>query len=110
MENEKLILEMLKKMDERMIKMDEQLINMDARMKEGFTKVDARFDAIDERFDKIESRLEKVHNRLLIMAMPEVEPTEEELEAIRIGKEQIENGEFTRYTTFEELKRDIMKD
>ena len=110
MENEKLILEMLKKMDERMIKMDEQLINMNARMQEGFEKIDARFDAIDERFDKIENRLEKIHNTLLIMNMPTYEPTEEELEAIRIGEEQFENGEFTSYDSVDDLVKELMND
>ena len=47
---------------------------------------------------------------LLKMAIPEETPTEEEREAIRRGREQIANGEYTQYATFEEMVKDIMGD
>ena len=64
-----------------------------------------------ELVDKIpEEKLEELRIVLLKMAIPEVEATEEELEAIRKGKEEIERGEFTRYATFEEMERYFMND
>ena len=62
-----------------------------------------------ELVDKIpESKLEELRKTLLIMSIPEETPTAEEREAIRQGKEQIANGDFTHYATFEEMEKDIM--
>lgn len=57
-----------------------------------------------------EAKLEELRKALLIMAMPEEAPTEEEIEAIKKGEEQIAKGEFTRYESFDELIKDIMGD
>jgi len=64
-----------------------------------------------ELVDKIpEEKLEELRIVLLKMAIPEVEATPEELEAIRIGKEQFANGEFTSYNSISELEKDLMND
>lgn len=64
-----------------------------------------------ELVDKIpEEKLEELRKVLLIMAITEVEPSEEELEAIRRGKEQFANGEFTSYKSFSELEKDFLDD
>ena len=64
-----------------------------------------------ELVDKIpESKLSELRMVLLKMAIPEVEPTAEEREAIRRGKEQIAKGEYTHYKSFADLERDIMND
>ena len=103
MENEKLILEMLAEMNKTMLEMKQEQIEMRVEMREGF-------ESVIKRIDTVENRLEKIHNTLLIMNMPTYEPTEEELEAIRIGKEQFANGEYTSYNSIEEMKKDIMND
>ena len=62
-----------------------------------------------ELIDKIpEEKLPELRMLLLKMAIPEVEPTPEEIEAIRRGREQFARGEFVHYNSFEELERDIM--
>lgn len=53
------------------------------------------------------NKLKEVEKILKIMAMPEEVPTKEELEAIRIGEEQIRNGEFLDYTQ-EEFKKEMI--
>lgn len=64
-----------------------------------------------ELVDKIpEAKLEELRKVLLIMAMPEFIPTEEELEAIKRGKEQFEKGEYVSFSTFEEMERYFMAD
>ena len=64
-----------------------------------------------ELVDKIpKEKLEELRIVLLKMAIPEVEATPEELEAIGRGKEEIERGEFVSYNSFEELVKDIMND
>lgn len=64
-----------------------------------------------ELVDRIpEDKLSELRMVLLKMAIPEVEATEEELEAIRRGKEQIANGEFTTYKTFEEMEKDLLNE
>jgi len=64
-----------------------------------------------ELVDKIpEEKLSELRMVLLKMAIPEFEPTEEELEAIRRGKEQYEKGEYVSYKSIEDFERDIMND
>ena len=64
-----------------------------------------------ELVDKVpEEKLEELRIVLLKMVIPEVEATPEELELIRIGKEQYANGEFTSYNSISELEKDIMND
>lgn len=64
-----------------------------------------------ELVDKIpESNLSELRMMLLKMAIPEVEATQDEIEAIERGRQEIANGESTLYTSFEELEKDIMKD
>jgi len=64
-----------------------------------------------ELVDKIpEAKLSELRMVLLKMAIPEVTPTPEELEAIRRGREQIANGEFVSYKSFEEMERDLLDD
>lgn len=64
-----------------------------------------------ELIDKIpEAKLSELRMLLLKMAIPEFEPTEEEKEAIKRGKEQFAKGEFVSYKSFEDLERDIMGD
>ena len=64
-----------------------------------------------ELVDKIpEEKLEELRMVLLKMAIPEVEATPEELEAIRRGKAEFANGEYTSYSSIEELKRDLFGD
>lgn len=57
-----------------------------------------------------EAKLTELRKALLIMAMPEEEVTEEELEAIKQAKMEYENGEFTTYTSFGELEREFLND
>ena len=64
-----------------------------------------------ELVDKVpEEKLEELRIVLLKMAIPEVEATPEELEAIRRGEEEFERGEFTTYSSFEELEKEFMND
>lgn len=64
-----------------------------------------------ELVDKIpESKLSELRMVLLEMAIPEVEATPDEIEAIERGRQEIANGESTLYTSFEELEKDIMND
>ena len=56
-----------------------------------------------------QSKWKDIEKQLKIMAMPEEVPTEEELEAIRQGREEIANGESTIYT-IEEFKRTFLDD
>lgn len=55
-----------------------------------------------------EEKLSELRKTLLILAMPEAELTEEEAEAIRVGEEQFEKGEFTAYTSFDDMERDLL--
>lgn len=57
-----------------------------------------------------EAKLNELRKALLIMAIPEEEATEDELEAIRKGKEEIANGEYFTYETVEDLRRDLLND
>lgn len=64
-----------------------------------------------ELVDKIpEEKLSELRKTLLIMGMEEVEATEEELEAIRIGEEQFKNGEYTSYDSVDDLVKELMDD
>ena len=81
------------------------------RLKEGADSMKVDRDYFYELVDKIpEEKLSELRMVLLKMAIPEVEATPEELEAIQKGKEEYERGEFTRYNTIEELERDLMND
>lgn len=62
-----------------------------------------------ELVDKIpEAKLSELRMILLKMAIPEFIPTEEELEAIKRGREQFEKGEYISFSTFEEMERYFM--
>ncbi|MCL1701179.1 hypothetical protein [Lysinibacillus sp. Bpr_S20] len=64
-----------------------------------------------ELVDKIpEEKLSELRMVLLKMAIPEVEPTEEEREAIKRGKEQYEKGEFVSFKNLEEMERYFMSE
>lgn len=53
------------------------------------------------------NKLKEVEKILKIMAIPEEVPIEEELEAIRLGEEQVRNGEFSDYTQ-KEFKKEMI--
>ena len=57
-----------------------------------------------------DDKLDELVKVLLIMAMPEYTPTEEEVEAIRRGKEQIANGESILFNTYEEMSNYFMNE
>ncbi|MBD8522297.1 hypothetical protein [Lysinibacillus fusiformis] len=64
-----------------------------------------------ELVDKIpEEKLSELRTVLLKMAIPEFEPTEEELEAIKRGKEQFAKGEYVSFKNFDEMERYFMSD
>lgn len=64
-----------------------------------------------ELVDKIpEAKLSELRMLLLKMAIPEEEPTEEEREAIKRGKQQIENGESVSFKSFDEMERYFLND
>lgn len=64
-----------------------------------------------ELVDKIpEAKLSELRKTLLIMGMPEVEATEDELEAIKRGLQEIENGEYHTYENIDELRKDLLND
>lgn len=43
-------------------------------------------------------------------SLPVYTPTPDEIQAIERAEEQYARGEFTRYTSFEEMELDIMND
>ena len=80
-------------------------------MKVGADTMTVDRDYFYELVDKIpKDKLSELRTVLLKMAIPEVEPTEEERQAIDRGREQIAKGEFTSYKSFEDFERDIMND
>lgn len=44
------------------------------------------------------------------MGMPEVEATEDELEAIKRGLQEIKNEEYHTYRSIDELRNDLLND
>lgn len=64
-----------------------------------------------ELVDKIPvAKLSELRKALLVMGMPEVEATEDELEAIKRGLQEIENGEYHTYASIDELRNDLLND
>lgn len=63
---------------------------------------------IKELVDKIDAdKLKKYYEQLRIDAIPEEDPTPEEIEAIRKGREQFEKGEYRSFEdVFNELEED----
>lgn len=64
-----------------------------------------------ELVDKIPvAKLGELRKALLMMGMPEVEATEDELEAIKRGLQKIKNGEYHTYGSIDELRNDLLND
>lgn len=63
-----------------------------------------------ELFEAVpQSKWKEIEKHLKILAMPEEIPTQEELDAIKQGREEIANGESTLYT-IDEFKRAFLND
>ena len=60
LENQNMLIQIRKELDERFAKVDEKFAKVD----EKFAKVDARFEKVDEKFAKVDERFEKMDARL----------------------------------------------
>ncbi len=60
LENQNMLIQIRKELDERFAKVDEKFAKVDAR----FEKVDEKFAKVDERFEKMDARLAKIDERL----------------------------------------------